>query len=140
MEEVYREYREVLSELGLVDRLARLETHRDHRCTVESLTEQVSRAGFADIETETFAFTMRFVDGAALLRHWFIRMAFLPAWLDVVGETDALPVLRRLEARLNERAKKEGELALTVPGAILSARRPRLAQVAGLTRIDTGKA
>jgi arsenite methyltransferase len=41
-------------------------------------------AGFEPLEVVTDTLRMRFADASSLLRHYFIRLAFLPAWQFVV--------------------------------------------------------
>jgi hypothetical protein len=64
---------------------------------------------------------MRFVDGSALLRHYLIKVGFLPAWKAVVSDADRARVFERLESNLNAVAAREGELRLTIPLAYIEA-------------------
>ena len=59
----------------------------------------------------------------AFLRHHLIKVGFLPAWKDVVAESDRVRVFERLEANLNAIAEREGELRLTIPLAYIEARK-----------------
>jgi ubiquinone/menaquinone biosynthesis C-methylase UbiE len=123
MREFYAVYRETLIELGLSIYLERLAAHEDHRGTVESVSALVTGAGFRVARIVESAFTMRFADGGALLRHWLIRIGFLDGWRAVVNQQDEQSVFAALEARLNTLAQAEGGLALTVPMVYLEARR-----------------
>lgn len=114
MAEFYDVFRETLVEMGQSDRLEALERQVRHRATVESATEQLERAGFGVREVTTRTFPMRFAGGSSLLRHWFIRLGFLPGWRSVVEDA---AVFERLEENLDRR----GELSLTVPMACLEA-------------------
>jgi hypothetical protein len=64
--------------------------------------------------------SMRFVDGSALLRHYFIRLGFLDAWRRVVDARREADVFSRLEANLN-RLAEGSPLRLTIPVAYLEA-------------------
>lgn len=79
MREFYDAYRSVLVELGFPDRLAELDAHVARRATIESVRALLEQAGFEFIEAATWSFQERFVDGSALLRHYFIRLAFVSA-------------------------------------------------------------
>ena len=70
------------------------------------------------------AFDRRYLDGSALLRHSLTRLGFLPGWRAVVDPADERPVFARLEAKLNDRARRAGELRLEIPALYLEARKP----------------
>lgn len=123
MAEFYEAYREVLTDLGQRDRLAALDTHINHRGTVDSVASLLLGAGFKVTDIVTNSFRMRFADGSALLRHHFIRLGFIQGWKSVAA-ADSLPeTFDRLERRLNAIAQERGELALTIPMACFVARK-----------------
>ncbi|MBL8851196.1 MAG: class I SAM-dependent methyltransferase [Planctomycetaceae bacterium] len=123
MREFYDVYRDVLRELGLADQVAALESHIHHRATIDSVRSQLESAGFQFVRAATHSFRERFVDGSALLRHYFIRLGFLPGWKEVVPSPDVERTFAALERRLNRVAAEHSELTLTVPGACIQARR-----------------
>lgn len=124
MAELYDVYREVLFETGQGDRLATLDSHIQHRATPESLGRLLEDAGFAIVEVATEAFRLRFADGSALLRHFFIRLGFLQGWKAIAAPARLAETFERLEAALNAVAAARGELALTIPMAGVVARKP----------------
>ena len=68
---------------------------------------------------------MRFLDGTALMNHYFIKLGFLAAWKAILEPDDRVRVFSRLEANLNDAAKARGELSLTVPmGCVEAERKP----------------
>lgn len=117
MQELYDVYRTLLADLGLDERLAAFDAHVAHRGTVESISQTLRRADFEVVGVTTESFRLRFADGSALLRHYFIRLGFVSGWKAIVGEdSDVLQrVFAELERRLNLVAAERGELALTVP-------------------------
>lgn len=121
MVEFYETYRDTLMALGRTDRLPALDAEIAHRATVESTTARLQQAGFAVTDTAADSFTMRYVDGTSLLKHYFIRLGFLPGWRSVVDPPDVPMILAKLERRLNERARVHGSLDLTVPMACFTA-------------------
>lgn len=124
MRELYDVYRSALAELGLGERVATLDAHIEHRATVESVGAQLQGAGFDRISTVERSFQMRFADGSALLRHYFIRLGFLEGWMKVVPAGRVDETLLALERNLNQLAAARGELALTIPMACVQARKP----------------
>lgn len=123
MQEFYDVYRATLGELGHVAAVATLDEHVAHRGTVASISALLASGGLQVGPVIEESFRMRFANGSALLRHWFIRMGFLPAWTALVPPGEAPATLARLEANLNAAAAARGELALTIPMAYLEARK-----------------
>lgn len=124
MDEFYDAYRITLAELGFTDRLAALDAHVNHRATIDSMRVMLQGAGFEFVDAVTRTFRERFVDGTALLRHYFVRLGFLPAWKDVAPPTAVEQTMKALERRLNLIAAQRGELSLTIPAACVQARKP----------------
>jgi arsenite methyltransferase len=124
MSEFYDVYRDVLLELGFTDRLAVLDAHISHRATVNSVRALLEDAGFRFVEAVTSSFRERFVDGSSLLRHYFIRLGFVPGWKSVAPEGAVEATFAALEHRLNAIAAQRSELSLTIPAACIQARKP----------------
>lgn len=124
MAEFYEVFRATLHDMGRAELIPALEFHVAGRGTVESVRERLERAGFVAAGVERSAFRMRFADGAALLRHHFVRLGFLPAWKALAPPERIDETFERLERRLNDAATAAGELALTVPMACLEAVKP----------------
>jgi ubiquinone/menaquinone biosynthesis C-methylase UbiE len=124
MREFYDVYRKVLVELGFTAQLPLLDAHINHRATVDSVRTLLEREGFEFVETITRSFCERFVDGTALLNHYFIRLAFVPAWKAVASAGAEELTFAALERDLNIIAAERGELALTIPAACIQARKP----------------
>jgi hypothetical protein len=106
--------------------LADLDAHINHRATVESMTRLLRQAGFVVADVATDSFRMRFADGSSLLRHYFIRLGFVPGWKSVVPPDSHEKTFEALERNLNAVAEVQGELALTIPMACIEARRGAL--------------
>lgn len=121
MSEFYDVYRSVLHELGFTDRLAALEAHISHRGTVQDVRSLLERAGFRFVQAVPTTFRERFVDGSALLRHYFIRLGFVPGWKSVAPPEAVQETFAVLEERLNQIAARQGELALTIPAVCIQA-------------------
>jgi ubiquinone/menaquinone biosynthesis C-methylase UbiE len=121
MAEFYDVYREALIELNQTDRLPALQSHINHRGTVESVTQLIQAAGFRVTEVITDSFRMRYANGSSMLRHYFIRLGFMEAWKSVAHSQTLQQTFEKLEERLNAIAQERGELALTIPMACLVA-------------------
>ncbi len=66
---------------------------------------------------------MRFVDADAMRNHLLVRMGFLPAWEKIVDEADRPRVFDEVKRRLDEVAREQGELRMTVPMVYLETRK-----------------
>jgi ubiquinone/menaquinone biosynthesis C-methylase UbiE len=120
MQELYDEFRLLLQEGKDADAIVRLDAHIAHRATSQSVHELLEGAGLRVAREHRNDFALRYADGTALLWHWFIRAGFLPAWRQIAGKRDR-ELLPMLEARLNARAAREGELRLTIPALYVEA-------------------
>ncbi len=124
MSEFYDVYRATLRELGQLDRLASLDAHIEHRGTIDTVSAALGKAGFEILHVDEQSFRMRFADGSSLLRHYFIRLGFVPGWKSVAAPDALEPTFEALERNLNAAAAAAGELALTIPMACIEARKP----------------
>ncbi|HKQ60545.1 MAG TPA: methyltransferase domain-containing protein [Candidatus Polarisedimenticolaceae bacterium] len=124
MAEFYEVYRATLVALGQRDRLEALDAHVHHRATVDSVTRMLADSGFEAVEVSTDSFRMRFADGSALLRHYFIRLGFVSGWKSVPAAGAVEQTFEALERNLNARAAERGELSLTIPLACFESCKP----------------
>jgi ubiquinone/menaquinone biosynthesis C-methylase UbiE len=115
MAEFYEVYRSVLDGADLPEAVQALERHLEHRPTAESLARSLQMGGFEVSVQFHDSFGVRFADGSALLRHHFVRLAFLPDWVALCPPARVEEVFRRLEQRLNVLAARTGSLSLSVP-------------------------
>ncbi len=113
--EFYEIYETTLKELGMTDLLPKLRLQEQHRGTDESVRELVEDAGFSILKMVKDRFQMRFVDGTALLNHLLTVIGFLDGWRNILPKKSEEEVFGHLENKLNELAKWNGELKMTVP-------------------------
>lgn len=123
MSEFYAAYAAVLVRTNQSDRLVKLEAHIQHRATESSLTSLLQEGGFTVDEVVHDSFRLRFATGTALLRHFFIRLGFMPAWKELATPGRENETFVALESELNTMARRLGELSLTIPTAGLIGRR-----------------
>ncbi len=119
MHEFYDAYAETLRALGLTDAIASLQVQRAERTTMEDLQALFERTGFRMSTVHERSTTMRYASGAAMLRHYFVKLSFLNGWKNVVAEADRQRVFSQLEARLNHMAEVAMGLELTIPMAYI---------------------
>jgi hypothetical protein len=92
------------------------------------MRELLAQSGFGFVGADQSEFRMRFADGSSLLRHAFIRLGFVPAWMEIAEPAVQSVVLERLESNLNALAAEQGELRLSIPMACVEARKPSAAR------------
>jgi hypothetical protein len=66
---------------------------------------------------------LRFADGTTMLQHFLIRLAFLESWVHLIAPEDVGAVFDRVESELNERARRDGQVEMSVPWVCLDCRR-----------------
>lgn len=116
MIEFYNIFRSVLAQAGLADRLEALNEHiYKHRKPVERYEEWIYQVGFEIRDIDVDRFMMRFVDGTAMLNYHFIKMCFLEPWKSVVPVEKTEAVFECLEEQLNEYARANRGLFLSIP-------------------------
>jgi arsenite methyltransferase len=115
MKEFYDIFQITLKEFGRLDWLDRLHSHIQTRTTLVTLEQSLAGAGFKVTRKHRTTISMRFLDGSALLNHFFIRQAFLDSWRQIVDQPDETRVLTKLQRNLNLHAQKLSQLKLTIP-------------------------
>jgi ubiquinone/menaquinone biosynthesis C-methylase UbiE len=124
MRELYDVYETVLAQLGYSDARARILEHiGKKRRPLEETVRLIEEAGFERIKAREGSFAMRYADGTAIVKNWYMRLGFMEAWASAAEPADAIAAIGALETRLNELAAERGEIALTVPFACIEATR-----------------
>ncbi|MBI5474290.1 MAG: class I SAM-dependent methyltransferase [Ignavibacteriae bacterium] len=116
MREFYNVYEETLASTGRLEEVRRLNEHiAAKRKPTSFMMELLTKHGFAIVKATEDSFTMRFLDGSALLNHFFLRLAFVEPWQQILAAEDVPIIFDRLEENLNTLARQQGELRLTIP-------------------------
>lgn len=123
MQEFYDVFERVLIETGHSSAVNSLKHHINHRTTVERVESLFVQSGFTPAVRHQEMAEMRFVDGSAFFRHYFIKAAFLDAWKAVLEPDQLDGVFSCLEEKLNQVARDTGELRLSIPMAYLEAQK-----------------
>lgn len=118
MRELYEAFERVV--VDDAEASERLREDIAHRATVKSLRERLARAGFEVTLVREQEVALRFANAEALFEHHFVRLGFRGGWEEAAGSPE---VMTRLRMALDEIAKREGELRLTIPLAYVEARR-----------------
>jgi ubiquinone/menaquinone biosynthesis C-methylase UbiE len=124
MAEFYTVFEQTLKDLGQYQAVERMKQHiLEKRKPLAEVQDLLKRSGFTVSACHRDTFRYRFVDGSALFRYHFVRLAFLNSWRQILDEEQRESFFFKLENRLNERAQEEGQLVLTIPFVCLDCRR-----------------
>ena len=123
MAEFYAVFRAILEESGAPEALNRLEEHIRQRASLPGVLSLLENAGFQVAKVQREPMTMRFSDGSALLRHYFIKLGFLDGWKGVLSADEQARTFARLEEQLNLLASEAEGLQLSIPMAYFEARK-----------------
>jgi len=116
MIEFYEVYEAVLIDRSLHDEVTRMRQHiAAKRPPLAAVTKRLERAGFAIRQVIQDEFCFRYVDGTAMLEHFLIRLAFLEPWQEILAPADRSDIFDEVERRLNQAAREQGELRLSIP-------------------------
>lgn len=114
--EFYDAYRETLYDLHLSEFNEALLRHiRQKRKPVAFVRHLVSDSGFRVSSIQEDIFDCRFTDAEAMMNHFFIRLAFMETWQNIIPIHYRKEVFRQIERRLDESAERTGEIHLRVP-------------------------
>lgn len=118
--EFYDVFETVLSEMGLTKLISEMYRHiHQKRKPLDEVYQLIEKSGFRHLSTDRDIFYYSFTDGSAMFSHFFIRLAFLGPWLEIVPEDKRRVVFNEIERRINKIAKKEGNFRLSIPFAVI---------------------
>ncbi len=117
--EFYCVFEATLVQMNRQDLLQHLKEHEEHRGSVDSIADMFTRNGFTDVRHFLDSFIMRFVDGRAFLNHYFVKLGWLESWKGMIPDELQATFFDSLEHNLNEYARDNNGLYLTVPMAYI---------------------
>jgi len=118
--EFYDVYHDVLEDCGLKDYQKKLSEHiYSKRKPVLEFEEKLIKNGFGRISIRHDIFHYRFVDATAMLNHFFMKLAFMPSWKELIPKNRQEEVFHKIEVKLNAMAKESGCFTMQVPFVII---------------------
>lgn len=122
MFEFYDELRAVLNELEFFEEIQSMERHiYEKRRPVDEIISILKRYNFSVQNIEQDEFCYKFADGTAMLNHFFIKLAFLGAWIKILPSDKAEMIFDEVEKRMNKLAEANGYFKLTIPFVTINA-------------------
>jgi ubiquinone/menaquinone biosynthesis C-methylase UbiE len=126
MREFYSVFEELLREQKMLNELEATKEHiYKKRKPVEEFVQILNEAGYVINEISHDEFAYRFVDGAAMFNHFLIKLAFVDNWKDLIPEEKQKYFFAELVERINQLAKSNGYLKLTIPFATIDCEKIR---------------
>jgi ubiquinone/menaquinone biosynthesis C-methylase UbiE len=124
MMEFYNTMEQVLRSRGMDAEIEKMKEHIYHkRKPLTEITRLFEAHRYQIYNVFQSRFEYRFTSGTAMLNYYFIRLAFLDSWKNLVPEASRENIFFEIESRLNEEAAKSGSLTMTVPFAVIDARK-----------------
>ncbi len=122
MIEFYQQLEQVLNELHLLKEIELMRLHIAHkRPPIDDFIKKIEHNDFIIKDVEYDQFNYRFADGTAMLNHYFIRLAFMKSWIQLLPEEKMEQIFETIELRLNDVAKKSNGIKLSIPFVLINA-------------------
>lgn len=122
MFEFYDILEQVLSGMHLDETIGRMRAHiAQKRPPLARMVSMLRQQGFVIKDLEHGQFNYRFASGTAMLNHYFIRLAFMEAWIKILPPDRVEEVFDAVEQRLNSQAPVSGGITLSIPFALINA-------------------
>lgn len=120
MIEFYSAMEKVLTDLELDNCLDAMRNQiYKKRKPIDQYIEQIKSHGFLIDSVKHDKFEYKFVDGTTMLNHYFIRLAFIDGWKDIVPVDKQVIVFELIEKELNKKSQTDGNMKLSVPFVVI---------------------
>lgn len=120
--EFYSIFEQVLSEHKMEKEIELMYDHiAQKRPALNEIFKGLEYEGFTIKDVEQDMFCYRFSDGTSMLNHYFIRVAFMGAWIKLLPDDKVNTLFNEIELKLNEQSKANGGFKLSIPYATIIA-------------------
>ena len=124
MIEFYSTMEKVLIDLKLDDCLGKMRNQiYNKRKPLDQYLDKIKSKGFMIDSVKYDNFEYNFVDGTTMLNHYFIRLAFIDGWKDIVSEDKQETVFELIEKDLNKKSQTDGIMKLSVPFVVIDCKK-----------------
>ena len=122
MIEFYGIFEELLHQSNMVSEIRKMKKHiYEKRKPLDEMKNKIEQNGFVINDIEHNVFEYKFNDGTSMLNHYFIRLAFLNEWKNILPKEKQPQIFRELEIRMDKKAESEGLFKLSIPFAVIDA-------------------
>ncbi len=124
MYEFYTVMGKVLTKMKLDDTLTAMQNQiYKKRKPLDQYLDLIKSHGFIIDKVIQDKFEYRFVDGTAMLNHYFIRLAFIDGWKEIIPMNRQKEIFGLIEEELNNKSQTDGIMKLTIPFVVIDAER-----------------
>ncbi|MBN2636443.1 MAG: class I SAM-dependent methyltransferase [Prolixibacteraceae bacterium] len=124
MIEFYSTMEKVLMDLKLEDYLEAMGKQiYKKRKPLDKYLKLIESHGFKIEDVKHDKFEYKFVDGTSMLNHYFIRLAFINEWKNIVPEVQQEVVFDLIEKELNRKSQSDGIVKLSVPFVVINCKK-----------------
>jgi arsenite methyltransferase len=114
--EFYTLLEKILHEMQLFKNIEEMHKHiYSKRRPLEEITELLTENDFAIKNQQFDSFRYKFASGTAFFNHYFIRLAFMGSWIDIIPPEKTNQIFDTLESTLNTQAAKNLAISMTIP-------------------------
>ncbi|MGB4849258.1 MAG: class I SAM-dependent methyltransferase, partial [Saprospiraceae bacterium] len=122
MFEFYDQLELVLMEKNMEKEIQSMRRHiYEKRRPLEEMISMLQHFGFMVKTVDHDMFKYQFADSTSMFNHYFIRMAFMNSWVQLLPLDKVDEIFEIVEIRLNEIALRSGGIKLSVPFVVISA-------------------
>ncbi len=122
MIEFYSVMEKVLTDLKLTDSLSKMQNQiYKKRKPLDQYLDLIKSYGFSIENVIHDKFEYKFVDGTTMLNHYFIRLAFIDGWKEIVCTDRHEEIFGLIEEELNKKSQINGMIKLSVPFVVIDA-------------------
>jgi Methylase involved in ubiquinone/menaquinone biosynthesis len=122
MFEFYDILKDTLSDFQLYDEIRLMEKHIvQKRPAVNGIVSKLREQGFEIKDLKYDQFNYYFADGTAMFNHYFIRLAFMNAWIEILPKEKLEVIFDKIENELNKKAELLGKVILSIPYVVINA-------------------
>lgn len=122
MIEFYNQLENVLSELKLYNEIELMYKHiKQKRPPLHDFLGLMQKHNFIINNIVEDEFSYKFADATAMFNHYFIRLAFMDSWINLLPSDKVEVIFDTIETRMNDPAIKQGGIKLTIPFVMINA-------------------
>ncbi len=121
MFEFYNVMELVLADLDMDKEIDLMHQHiYEKRRPLNEIISILQKHGFIIKDLEQDQFNYKFTNGTAMLNHYFIRLAFMDSWIQILPAHKLEQIFDKIEFCLNEQSLITGGLKLSIPFVMIN--------------------
>ncbi len=116
MKEFYYIYKKILKINNMLNYIDKVNEHIFKKRMLKSeIIKKVIKSGFHIKKKSEKTFYIKFSNGTSLFNHFFMKLAFIKSWLEILPEESRDNIFNQIIEILNVIAEKENGIKLTIP-------------------------